>query len=149
MVGAGKVDRVDHVGDASAAGDECGPLVDIAIPDLTGLIVACITGTEQGAPQAGLESLYGGLVKDCVSSSGRGDSQVCHGFPSFGWYICPGAALHLTPGMCIVSGVRSVCQLPCVMTCSGGMALPVAHAATKAASPRLARKADTSRSYRT
>jgi len=46
-VGAGEVDRVDHVGDASAAGDEGGMLVDIGIPDLAGLIVAGIARTEQ------------------------------------------------------------------------------------------------------
>jgi hypothetical protein len=46
-VDAGEVDRIDHVGDASAAGDECRPLVDIGIPDLAGLIVARIAGTKQ------------------------------------------------------------------------------------------------------
>jgi hypothetical protein len=61
-VGAGEVNRVDHVGDASAAGDERRPLVDIGIPDLAGRIVARIAGTEQWAPQAGLEALHGGLV---------------------------------------------------------------------------------------
>src|SRR5262245_33196842 len=46
-VGAGEVDGVDHVGDASAAGNERRPLVDIGIPHLTGLIVALVAGTEQ------------------------------------------------------------------------------------------------------
>src|SRR5262249_40849800 len=49
-VGVGKVDRVDHVRDASATGDERRPLVDIGIPDLAGLVVARIAGTEQLAP---------------------------------------------------------------------------------------------------
>src|SRR5262249_53591191 len=60
LVGTGEVDRVDYIGGASAAGNECRPLVDIGIPDLAGLIVARITETEQGASQAGLESLDGG-----------------------------------------------------------------------------------------
>jgi hypothetical protein len=45
-VGASEVDGVDHVGDASAAGNERRPLVDIGIPHLTGLIVALVAGTE-------------------------------------------------------------------------------------------------------
>jgi hypothetical protein len=96
-VGAGEVDGVDHIGDASAAGNERRPLVDIGIPDLAGLIVAGVAGTEEWATQAGLESLYGGLVKDQVCPSGRSNSQVWHGYPPFGWCICQGAALDPAP----------------------------------------------------
>src|SRR5712691_1391974 len=46
-VGAGKIDRVNHVGEARTESDECRPLVDIVIPDLASLVVVRIAGTEQ------------------------------------------------------------------------------------------------------
>src|SRR5215831_11335316 len=46
LVGTGEIDGIDHVGDASAASNERWPLVDIGIPDLAGLVVARIAGTE-------------------------------------------------------------------------------------------------------
>jgi hypothetical protein len=47
---AGKRDRSDDIGHAGAAGDERGPLVDHAIPDLARFIIPVIAGKEQ-SPQ--------------------------------------------------------------------------------------------------
>src|SRR5262249_34200525 len=75
-------------------------------------IVARVAGTEQWAPQAGLESLYGGLIKDRIGPSGRSDSQVCHGFLPF-WLLYVSESGIIAPAG-EVYGVRSVGQLPCV-----------------------------------
>jgi len=45
-------------------------VVDHPVVDLAGGVVARVTGTEQWATHAGLESLHGGLVQDCVCASG-------------------------------------------------------------------------------
>jgi len=79
VVGAGKMDGLDHVGHASTADNQGGPFVNHGIPDSTGFLVALIARTEQWATQAGLESLHGGLVKDRVCAPGSGNTQICHG----------------------------------------------------------------------
>jgi hypothetical protein len=78
-VGAGKIDGMDHVGHASTADNQGWPFDNHGIPDGTGFIVAIIARTEQWATQAGLKSLHGGLVKDCVCAAGGDNAQVFHG----------------------------------------------------------------------
>jgi hypothetical protein len=47
VVGAGKIDGLDHVGHACTADNQGGPFANHGIPDGTGYIVAIIAGTEQ------------------------------------------------------------------------------------------------------
>jgi hypothetical protein len=52
---ASEVHRGDDIGDPSAAGDERRFLVDHAVPDLAGLVVALVAGSDQLALQPGLQ----------------------------------------------------------------------------------------------
>ncbi len=71
VVLAGEVDRVYDVGHARRAGYERGPPVDHAVPDLAGLFVARVAGTEQLAAQARPE-----LLDDRVLERARAPSLV-------------------------------------------------------------------------
>jgi hypothetical protein len=101
VVGAGKIDGINHVGHASTADNQGGPFANHSIPDGTSFLVALITGTEQWATQAGLESLHGGLVKDRISAPGSGHAQVCHGclfhVSESEIDITPNSQIHLLP----------------------------------------------------
>src|SRR5262249_18010962 len=47
VVVTGEVDGLDDVGHPNGAGDQAGPSVDIAIPDLAGLGIAVIAGRDE------------------------------------------------------------------------------------------------------
>jgi hypothetical protein len=42
-----KVDALNHICNANAADDHGWPLIDVGIPDGTGLIITAVTGTNQ------------------------------------------------------------------------------------------------------
>jgi hypothetical protein len=71
IVIAGKRNRGDDIGHPGAAGDERGPLVDHAIPDLARLLISVIVGEEQLATQVSLQLLHRSFPEDDVSSGGR------------------------------------------------------------------------------
>src|SRR5882724_411117 len=54
---------VDDIGDPGAAGDEARMPVDATVPDLAGLVVACIVGLDDRAVEALLELLDDGAVE--------------------------------------------------------------------------------------
>jgi hypothetical protein len=60
-----------HIGHAGAAGDERGPFVDHAIPDLARLLISVIGGEEQLALQAGPQLPHRSFPEHGVSAGGR------------------------------------------------------------------------------
>src|SRR5262245_6627226 len=108
LVRVGKVDRVDHVGDASAACDQRRSLVDHRVKPLAGRVIAVIAGTEQGPTQAGLEVLYSGFLKDRLFACSGHDTEVCHHAPP-SWGLFRG---RITPNNGISGLFGSVPQLP-------------------------------------
>jgi hypothetical protein len=60
MVCTRELDAADHVGCSGAAGDQGRASVDIGVPDLAGLGIACIVGRDEWAAQALLEGFDGG-----------------------------------------------------------------------------------------
>src|SRR5262249_58208045 len=90
VVPAGEVDRLDDIGNASAADDEGGPAVDIAVPDASRMLVPVVARTDQLAAQAALQGVDGGIGEPgarsgdhdvpplCVAlSHGRGGPKEC------------------------------------------------------------------------
>ena len=55
MMGAGELDTLEDIGHTSTADNQCRASVNHGIPDLASLLVARLTGTEQGTTQAGLK----------------------------------------------------------------------------------------------
>ena len=72
IVATGKVHRGHDIGHSSTAGDQRRPFVDHPIPDLAGVIIAGVTGTEQLAPQARLECFENGIVDRRICPKGCG-----------------------------------------------------------------------------
>src|SRR5882672_2611939 len=73
LVGAGKIHGVNNIGHPSASGDQCRSFVDHPVPDLAGVIIAGVAGTEQLAPQARLECFESYIVdrRVCTNSCGH------------------------------------------------------------------------------
>jgi hypothetical protein len=75
FVSAGKVDRVDHVSHPSAPNNEGRFLIDHHIENLTGIIVAILTGPEKFSAQGRLELLNRRFLKNEAPSR---FGLVCH-----------------------------------------------------------------------
>ena len=76
VIGPGKLDGPDHVGRATALGDQRRTAVDHSVPDLAGPVVAVLARQEQGAPQAGLEILHRRPGQDGFTASKARGRQV-------------------------------------------------------------------------
>src|SRR2546425_8213485 len=55
--------------------------INSTVPDVPSVVVTDVARTEEGATQAGLEALHGGLVKRHSGPAGGRDVELCHGFP--------------------------------------------------------------------
>jgi hypothetical protein len=76
IVVTGEIDRADDVGHPGTADNQGGPFVNHGVPDLTRLIVPGIAGTQQFAPQAGLQVLNSGFLENCMRAHSRDDCQI-------------------------------------------------------------------------
>jgi hypothetical protein len=74
----GEGDGLDDVSHSNGTGDQARPPVDMAIPDLAGLRIAVIAGSDEGAAQALLECCDGGFLQDGVRPTDCSNVQVCH-----------------------------------------------------------------------
>jgi hypothetical protein len=66
LMGVGELDRADDIGHPGTASDERRALVDHAVPDLAGISVAGVAGTEQLPAQADLQGFDGSLLDDAI-----------------------------------------------------------------------------------
>jgi hypothetical protein len=78
----GEIDRPDHVRRAAAAGDQCRPPVDHAIPDPPRVVIAGIVRSQQRAAQRVSTHLNGAVLQNLAGAIHRGDAQISHGSSS-------------------------------------------------------------------
>src|SRR5271156_3776049 len=64
LVRAGEVDGIDDVGHSLAAGDQCGPPVDHAVPDPASILVAGLARAEQRTLQRRFEVVDNGFLQN-------------------------------------------------------------------------------------
>ncbi len=70
-----KIDAVNHVGNSGAVDNQCRALVDHAVPDLAGVVIARVARTQQFTEQAGFEIFdvtwrsHGDLLRDVIGDS--------------------------------------------------------------------------------
>jgi hypothetical protein len=83
VIASSEIDRIDHISDPGAAGDNGGPMVDHRVVDLARRIVSLVTPKKIATAPSGSELLDYVCMEHDLATCRRRDFDIRHVDPSF------------------------------------------------------------------